>query len=126
MPFESIEMGLGVELTATSGTNNQELQKQNLLALLQLFGQWGPQLVQLAQVASGAAGTPIGQTAAELFDGARELILRVLEQFDIRDPEQIAPGSLEALIGAQGSLANGQQISPMAGQGGNPQAGGAF
>lgn len=116
IPAESIEMGIGVELTATSGTNNKELQRQSFLALLQIMGQWGPQLVQLGQIAQGSQGTPLGQIAIELFSGARELLIRLMEQFDIRDPEQIVPSDLEALLGAQAQQQ--QQVPTGAFQGG--------
>jgi hypothetical protein len=113
LPNEHVEAGLGVELTATSGTNNKELQRQSYLALLQVFGQWGPQLVQLAQVAEQTAGTPVGSVALDLFDGARELLQRVLEQFDIRNPDDILPNLSAAFAAAQAG-ANGQPLSPVA------------
>lgn len=121
MPSEQIEMGLGVELTATSGTNNKELQRQSYLALLQVFGQWGPQLVQLATVAQQTAGTPVGIVALQLFDGARELLQRILEQFDIRNPDDIIP-NLQAAIQAVQAQAQGQPLSPVA-AGAQPLAG---
>lgn len=121
LPSDIIEMGLGVELTATSGTNNKELQRQSYLALLQVFGQWGPQLVQLAQVAQQTAGTPVGLVSIQLFDGARELLQRILEQFDIRNPDDIIP-NLQAAIQAVQAQASGQPLSPVA-SGATPLAG---
>jgi hypothetical protein len=106
LPSERVEQGLGVELTATSGTNNKELQRQSYLALLQVFGQWGPQLIQLGQLAQQSGGTPLGQIAVELFDGARELLQRILEQFDIRNPDDILP-NLSAALAAQAPQGGG-------------------
>ena len=112
LPSDRVETGLGVELTATSGTNNKELSRQSYLALLQVFGQWGPQLVQLAQVAQQTAGTPVGAVALELFGGARELLQRVMEQFDIRNPDDIIP-NLQAAIAAVQAQAGQQPLSPV-------------
>lgn len=113
LPSNQVETGLGVELTATSGTNNKELSRQSYLALLQVFGQWGPQLVQLAQVAQQTAGTPVGAVALELFGGARELLQRVMEQFDIRNPDDIIP-NLQAALSAVQAQAGQQPLSPVA------------
>jgi len=112
IPFESIESGIGVALTATSGLNNKELSKQSNLALLQIMTQLGPGLVQLAQLAQQAAGTPLGQVATQLFEGGRQLALRVMEDFDVRNPEEIVP-NLQAALGAQTAIAQGQPFSPL-------------
>jgi hypothetical protein len=123
LPSDRVEQGLGVELTATSGTNNKELQRQSYLALLQVFGQWGPQLIQLGQLAQQSGGTPLGQIAVELFDGARELLQRILEQFDIRNPDDILPNLSAALAAQQQPQAGGQPLP--AGPGGLAQLAGA-
>lgn len=126
IPFEAVELGVGVTLTATSGQNNKELMKQSNLALLQLYSQMAPQFLQLAQVIQ-MGGAPAA-TAMEIFKGGAQLMGNVLEQFDIRNPEDILP-SLQALLGAQQQMGPGGQgqISPMMGgmpqsQGGQPSA----
>lgn len=119
IPQEAIELGVGVQLTATSGASNKELMKQSNLALLQLFTQLGPQFIQLASIA--VQGGPVGQVATQLFEGARQLSLRVLEQFDITNSEEVIP-NVQALLSAQGQMAGGQPISPLgAGSGAGPQ-----
>jgi len=110
IPMEAIELGLGVQLTATSEVNNKELMRQSNLALLQIMTQLGPGFIQLAQVA--AQGGPVGQTASQLFEGARQLVARVLEQFDVRNPEEIIP-SLNAQVGAVSQMQGGGQINPL-------------
>lgn len=92
-PMESAELGLGVNLSATSGSTNKEVDKQNILALLQLAGQVGPQVMQYMQVALQAQGTPLAQVAEGAARGTTELFRRALEQYDIRDPESILPSS---------------------------------
>lgn len=112
LPFESIETGIGVQLTATSGTANKELVKQNQLALLQLYAQLGPQFIQLAQLIEQQPGTATAQVAMELFRGGSEFMHRLLEQFDVRNAEDLIP-SIQSIIQAQGSVAGGQPINPM-------------
>jgi hypothetical protein len=126
LPFESIETGIGVQLTATSGTANRELAKQNQLALLQLYAQLGPQFLQLAQVVQSAPGTPMAETATQLFRGGAEFMARLMEQFDVRNAEDLIP-NVQALLQAQNSVSNGQPISLFAqgqGMGAAPGAGG--
>ena len=93
MPLEDIESGLGVTVTATTGTTNKEIEKQAWLALSQVNAQFGQQYMALAQV----IGNPVIQmtqpvlveTAAQIFKGTSEIQRRLLEQFDIRNPEDI-------------------------------------
>lgn len=111
VPFEDVALGLGVELTATSAANNRELSKQNFLALMQLAMQYSPLIVQMAQVAQQAVGTPVGQISTDLLRGHQELMQRLLEQFDIRNPEDIVP-NVESLIQAQTQAAGAGGIPP--------------
>lgn len=93
MPLEDIENGLGVNITATSGSQNKELEKQAWLALAQLQAQMGGQYLQLAQIISNPQmqllAPMVVETAAEVFKGTGEIHRRLLEQFDIRNPEDI-------------------------------------
>src|SRR5207248_6141275 len=59
-PLEDAALGVGVAITATSGSANKEVERQGYLALLQLAGSLGPQFIQLMQMASSAPGTPAG------------------------------------------------------------------
>lgn len=88
---DSIELGFGVSLTATSATANKELAKQNLMALVQLQTQIGPPIIQLLTQAQQAAGTPIGQAALDLAQGMVFLQKKVLEQSDIRNTDELVP-----------------------------------
>lgn len=91
MPAENAEFGVGVSLSATSGTQNKEVAKQNYLSLLQLAGQLSPQFIQLMQVAVQAQGSPVGQIALNAVQGMGELYEQLLRQYDIRDTEEINP-----------------------------------
>ena len=90
-PAESAEMGLGVSINAVSGTANKELEKQNLQGLLALHAQLAPQFLQLVQTGIQMQGNPIGGIALDLAEGQSKLYRRLLENYDFRDPDAIAP-----------------------------------
>lgn len=120
MPMENVEYGLGCAITATSASHNKEVEKQNYMGLLQLAGQLTPQFLQLAQVAVQAQGSPIGQVALESAQGLTELYKRLLEQFDIRNPEAMLPDSFTTsqTAGPQ----TGAPAQPLYGPTGQPAA----
>lgn len=109
MPLESAETGVGVTISATSGTSNKEIDKQDTLALIQLAAQVAPQILQFTQMYVQAEmqmpGGPISQVALGAANGLTELYRRALEQRDVRDPEAIVPASNtqgpQAGLGAQ-------------------------
>lgn len=98
MPMEAAELGLGVTISASSGSSNKEVDRQSTLALLQLAGQVAPQILQFTQmyVQSEAQqpGGPVGHVALAAAQGITELYRRALEQHDVRDPESIVPAFL--------------------------------
>lgn len=91
MPLEPVELGVGVSLTATSGSANKEVERQGSLALLQLAGTVYPQVMQLVQVAMQAQGTALGDVALQSARGINELFRKTVEQFDIRNVEDVLP-----------------------------------
>jgi len=127
IPSESIENGIGVSLTATSGTSNKELMRQSKLSLIQITSQLAPGFIQLAQLITQMPGTPVAQVAEQLFKGGASLLQDLLEQFDVRNTEDIVP-QLAANLSALQSLGAGQSISPvgLGGGGGPAQGGGGF
>lgn len=90
-PQENAELGLGVSITATSGSANKEVERQNYVALMQLAGQITPQFIQLISIAQQAQGTPVGKVALESALGLKELYVRALEQYDIKNISDVAP-----------------------------------
>lgn len=90
-PMESVEMGLGCTITATSGSKNKETAKQDYLALMQIAGQTSQQLIGLAQVAMQFPGTPIAMLAEQAIGAQLELGKRLLEQYDITNIDRIIP-----------------------------------
>lgn len=108
-PLEPVELGVGVQLTATSASANKETERQGRLALLQLAGQVTPQFLQLVQVAQQAQGTPLGEVALKAATGLQEMYRRTLESYDVRNIEEMLP-LIEALSPAQqaaGGMAGG-------------------
>jgi hypothetical protein len=93
IPLEDIEQGIGVAITATSSGSNKEVERQSFLALIQVQAELSQQYIGLAQI----IGNPqmqilspvLVETASQIFKGYSELQRRLLEQFDIRNPEDI-------------------------------------
>ncbi len=104
LPLENAELGVGVSLSATSGSSNKEVDKQNSLALMQQAAQVGPLVLQMVQVAEQNPGTMTGQTAQLIANALTELYRRNLEQNDVRDPESIVPAFTPAPPAALGAL----------------------
>ena len=121
-PMEPAEFGVGVTLTATSGSANKEVERQGALSLLQLAAQVAPQFIQLVQVAMQGQGTPLGQVAMNSALGLQELYKRVLEQYDVRNIEDVLP--LADQMGAAPDQGVGAPAGALgAGGGGAPGAG---
>ena len=101
-PMENVEAGIGVSLTATSGSANKEVERQSIVGLLQLAGGLYPQFLQAATVAQQSMDpqtgqmSMVGQVAMESMTGLTELFRRLLEQYDIRNPEAILPDVAQA------------------------------
>ncbi len=125
LPLEDIENGVGCAISATSGVANKEVEKQSFLALVQLQAQLAPQYLQLAQIATNPqvlqAAPGVAQTATELYKGFAELQKRLLEQYDVRNPEEILVNA-DTLSQAVGALTSGQPIQPGVGSGAGPGA----
>ena len=89
--LEGVELGLGVSLTATSGSANKEVERQNYLALIQVSGQISQQIMNFTQVAMQFQGTPLAYVAQHSIGALLELGKRLLEQYDIKNIDQIIP-----------------------------------
>jgi hypothetical protein len=117
--MEDAALGVGVSITATSGSTNKETEKQGFTALLQLAASLYPQFIQAVQLASSTPGTPVGDVALQSAKGLQELFQRLLEQYDVRNPEAILPLTDQALATAE------QSMAAQPGMGGMPAPGGA-
>ena len=98
-----IEEIYGVAVTATSSQVNREVEKQSFTALAQMAAQTYPQLVQYAQALSQISEDPtiLAQTMEAAYTGQVELFKRLLETFDIQNPEEYLPAlATQAAVGA--------------------------
>lgn len=115
LPAQTIETGLGVAVTATSGTANKEVEKQSFLSLVQLQAQLAPQYLQLAQIFSNPQiqqmQPAVAETAKDLFKSFYEIQKRLLEQFDVRNPEDLLPNVAILQQGVQ-AFGQGQPLIP--------------
>lgn len=116
-PMEDAAMGIGVSITATSGSANKEVERQAYMGLLQLAGTLYPQFIQAVSLAQQGAGTPIADVALQSAKGLSELFQRLLEQYDVRNPEDMMPfnDQIAAEVEQQG------QAVPQPGMGGPEQ-----
>ena len=90
-PAENVAFGIGVSLTATSGTANKEAEKQSLQQLMTTVTAAATQIIQFQQLAM--MGGPVGGTALAAANGLTELTRRLLQQYDERDIEAIIPSA---------------------------------
>lgn len=113
-PIEDIETGLGIGVTATSASANKEIEKQAALALAQIQDTFGQRYIALAQI----IGNPqlqlmspvVVETAAQVFKGTSEMERRVLEQFDIRNQEDLLVNTAVLLDFAAQTAGRGQAL----------------
>jgi hypothetical protein len=113
-PIHDIEDKFGVAVSASSSQVNKEVQKQSYTALAQIMAQFYPSMLQYAQgIAQFTQDpTPVVSTMQAAFRGQTELLRRIVEAYDIQNPDEFIPD-----VGAQASAA-----APTAGPAGAPGA----
>jgi hypothetical protein len=124
-PLEDAALGIGVSITATSGSANKEVERQGFTALLQLASGLYPQFLQAISVAQQMPGTPVADVALQSAKGLSVLFQRLLEQYDVRDTESIIPITDQTLASAeQGAGAQPAPGVEPGATGGNPSPNG--
>ena len=119
-PMENVEAGVGVSLTATSGSANKDQMRQDLISLLQLAGTLYPQFVQGAGIMmQSPPGSPVYTMAQDSISGLTELFKRLLEQYDIRNPETMVPEMGPAQQPAAPGVPGGPPVGLNVGRGGS-------
>lgn len=99
-PVQDIESNFGVSVTATSSKVNKEIDKQNLTGLAQFNAQVYPALMQYAQALVQLGAAPpelITNTLQAAFNGTSEFQKRLIEAYDIQNPEQYLPAPIAAM-----------------------------
>jgi hypothetical protein len=124
-PVNDLEEIYGISITATSSQVNKEVDKQSLTGLAQLAGQMYPALVQYAQAMAQLKQDPtiLSATIESAYTGQLELYRRVLEAFDIQNPEEYIPALATQVQAAQAAVPGGPGM-PGAPGAGPPQMGG--
>lgn len=120
MPMEDAALGIGVSITATSGSANKEVERQGFTALLQLASGLYPQFLQAVSIAAQMPGTPVADVALNSAKGLAELFQRLLEQYDVRNPEEVIPFTQQTIDAAQQAGAQSAFGAGPGPTGGNP------
>jgi len=119
---ETIEQ-FGIHVQAQSGAANKEIEKQSFVGMLQLMSQIYPQILQTAQLVGDPALAP--DTALSAYKGGVELLTRLLERFDIQNPEQYLP-NIQAISAVQEQQQAGGPGAPAQQPLGGPGGAGPF
>lgn len=105
--LEDVESSFGVDVTATNQMVNKEVEKQSFIGLMQILQGQYQGLVQTAMLLPQLQpGTPAYETAVAAYTGGTQLLARLLEKFDIQNPQEYIP-NLEALAGTLQAQAQG-------------------
>lgn len=112
-PVHDVKEKFGVNVTATSSQVNKEVEKQSLMSLAQITMQTYPALLQYAQALQDPA--VVQGTVQSAYTAQLELLQRLLEAFDIKNPEQFIPAGLTDM---KGPGAGGMEQPPGAAGGG--------
>lgn len=119
---DHFEDGVDIEMTATSVSVNREADRQNMLALIGIMGNYYEKVMQLVQIASTPGVMPqIVETAQKIAKAVGELIDRTLRTFDqMRDPQSFIveiESTLDSLPVDQSGLSGLMQMLSGGGQG---------
>ncbi len=110
-PVMDIPDAFGVTVTATSAQVNKEVEKQSLIGLMQIMTQIYQGLVQTAMLLQQMPpGSLPYMTASAAYAGGVEMMSRILERFDIHNPDEYIP-NLQAIAGAMTASATGQNAA---------------
>ena len=120
VPREPFKGQLSVIVTATSQSNNRELEKQSLQQLMTILGQYYEKMLELAVIVSNP-NTPgaARELAIQIVDAAGEGVRRLLQAYAVPDPNTFVPPVGQILKRAQPPMA-APQGGPGNGGPGNP------
>jgi len=113
LPIEYIEHKMGVELTASTATINRDVERQGLMALVQML----TQNMQLGQQAAMVVNNPqvpgaVREYTAQSFEGLTTLMRRVCETFNQKDVDALVPILMEEADGVDPGIAQGGGAGP--------------
>lgn len=125
MAVEDIPTKFRFTVKSTDISKTDEAKKQNFLAVSQLYGVYGEKSFQLAQMMLQAPDPLMKETATKLFVGSRDFMARMIEFFEVGDPNDYLPYvehiklQLKAIddVRAQQALAQKEAMRNAGGQG---------
>jgi hypothetical protein len=89
VPLEAVELGLSVQLTATSASANKEVEQRRLTEMMQVTVSAADKILGYMQLA--ATAPVLAPAAIAAANGVKELVTRYLEQHDVRNIEAVVP-----------------------------------
>ena len=96
LPPEFSASKLAVELTASTATINRETEKQGLIGLLGVVTQYYERLIQLGMLISNPQAPPqLKELGVRCAQGAKHIVDRIVQDFDIRDVNTVVPALLQ-------------------------------
>lgn len=126
IPPAQLSESFDVTITAATAIANKEAEKQQFLGLIQLLSQIMPPILELTQfIEQMPPGSPSREVAEGMLNGSWELIQRLLERFDIENPEELVPnlGAITAALNANRDGVNPALAQLLGGNGGAPSIG---
>lgn len=120
LPPEFTASALAVELTASTATINRDVERQGLISLLGLLSQYYDRLIQISMIIQNPQlPAATREMAAKMADGAKFIMERLLQTFDVKDIDAVLPVAMEEMQngpgGPSGFGAGGQSVPSMGG-----------
>lgn len=127
MPSTLVANGAVVDLTATDSTTNKQVQQQQWMSLFQILNNYYRNIIELASIIED--DTLLVQAARRAVGAGDEATKRLLETFDVVDPERLLMLNRNRREGQRGPRDQPPQAGPPrvaqpATNGGGPTAGG--
>lgn len=121
------ERQFSIELTASSANANRDVERQNMIMLVNLLSTYYQKALELTMIAANPQTPPaVVETAQKIASAATELIERTLRTFDsVADPERFLVEMNETIDGLQVQQEGLAGLAGLMSQLGGPQPGGA-
>jgi hypothetical protein len=86
------------DLTASEASSNREIDRQNLLQMVNVIGPYYQRIVEATQLYGQIPeGNPVRDVLTQVLSGAHDLVSRILVSFNVGDRRRIAPDVVSLL-----------------------------
>ncbi len=106
---EAMEYSLVLSVNASTVRLNRETEKQNLMVVAEFIKGYDELFLQYLTIA--AQNPPLQPVIEKILDGASKLVVRILEAYDIKSPEQYIPKFSDVAAGSEEPQSNIDQYS---------------